>query len=385
MLQSLAQVAAFRRVLVAAVALGLGACAGVPSQSGGMQTAPSVIGSADLIQLQAFETGRAISTMIESAADSIQAVSTDPVVRRNALLLKISAIPLVQEAALRTDPLIAAADLLAFTIQFAEYLTSGAGKDSFGPEQPIAVAAAAAAERAARSLADRNVKDGQVSPEFDSAVRTWAAAHPMQGPAIRRASLLSSDWKALGVSSSSLAAAVGNIERTLLNVNYRLSYLNETLAAQARWNAELAAQDALAAPRIDSLLVTGTTTLRSVGALADTMPGWLDWERAALMRDIDRQRILAFADIAAQRLALQEALDEERAGLMSQVRDERVAAFLSIDSVVTRTMDRSAAVLHRLLLEVALAALFVVTVLLLGGFVLFTRWRDAARAPGVPS
>jgi hypothetical protein len=224
-----------------------------------------------------------------------------------------------------------------------------------------------------------------VSPEFDSGVRAWAAAHPMQGPALRRASILTSDWKALGVSGSSLAAAVGNIQRTLLNVNYRLSYLNETVAAEARWNAELAAQDALAAPRIDSLLGTGTTTLRSVGALADTMPRWLDLERAALMRDIDRQRILSFADIAAQREALQEALVRERATLMDQVRAERIAAFLSIDSVAARTMDRSAAVLQRFLVETAVAALLVVAVLLLGGFVLLNRWRDTVRAPGVPS
>ena len=345
-----------------------------------MQTAPSVVTSADLLQLQAFETGRAISTIIESAADSIEAGTTDVTVRRNALLLKISTIPLVQEAALRVDPLIAAADLLGFTIQFSTYVTTGAGKESFGKEQPIAVAAAAAAGRAARALAEGTVRSGEVSPEFDAGIRAWASAHPMQGPAIRRASVLSSDWKALGVSSSSLTASIGNIERTLLNVNYRLSYLNETVAAQARWNAELAAQDALAAPRIDTLLTTGTTTLRVVGALADTMPAWIDLERMALMRDIDRQRILAFADIAAQRVALEEALVRERAALMSQVREERIAAFLSIDSVATRTMDRSAALLRRLIFQVAVAALVVAVVLLTGGFLLFNRWRDVARA-----
>ena len=343
-----------------------------------MQTAPSVVTSADLLQLQAFETGRAISTIIESAADSIEAGTTDVTVRRNALLLKISTIPLVQEAALRVDPLIAAADLLGFTIQFSTYVTTGAGKESFGKEQPIAVAAAAG--RAARALAEGTVRSGEVSPEFDAGIRAWASAHPMQGPAIRRASVLSSDWKALGVSSSSLTASIGNIERTLLNVNYRLSYLNETVAAQARWNAELAAQDALAAPRIDTLLTTCTTTLRVVGALADTMPAWIDLERMALMRDIDRQRILAFADIAAQRVALEEALVRERAALMSQVREERIAAFLSIDSVATRTMDRSAALLRRLIFQVAVAALVVAVVLLTGGFLLFNRWRDVARA-----
>jgi len=343
-----------------------------------MQATPEVVSTAELLQLKSFETGRQISTIIELAADSIQEATTDPVVRRNALLLKISAIPLVQEAALRNDPVIAVADLLAFTIQLSDYLTTGSGESSFGAAQPIAVAAATEAERAARAVANSSVKSGEVSPKFDSAVRDWASTHPMQGPALRRPSLLSSDWKALGVSEKSVAAAIGNIERTLQNVNYRLSYLNETMVSLARWNAELAGDDALASPRIDSLLGTGTATLRSVGALADTMPGWLDLQRMALMRDIDRQRLLAFEDIAAQRVALQEALDQERATLMTQVRDERVAAFLSIDSVTVRTLERSAVMLRRLVLEITVAAVLVTILLLSGGFFLYTRWRRAS-------
>ena len=104
----------------------------------------------------------------------------------------------------------------------------------------------------------------------------------MRGPTIRRASILASDWEALGMSDTSVAATLGNVDRTIVNISYRLSYLNETLAAEARWSAELAADDALRSPRIDSLFGTGTATLRSVGALADDTSALLDRERAAL-------------------------------------------------------------------------------------------------------
>lgn len=358
-----------------ATALALGACARVPTQSASMQVTPAVVSTAALVQVQSFETGRNISTIIEQAADSIMAVTTDPVVRRNALVWKISAIPLVQEAALRTDPVIAAADLYSFTIQLSDYLGTGSGSHAFGAEQPIAVAAAADAERAAKGLVDGSVKDGQLSPQSDSYLRRWAAAHPMQGPALRRASLLSSDWKALGVSEQSLAATVGNVDRTLTNITYRLSYLNESLAEQARWNAELAGGDALRAPRVDSLLGSGTTTLRSVGLFADDFPTLLDREREALMRDVDRQRILAFQDIAAQRVALQAALNQERATLMSEVREERIAAFRSVDSVAVRTIEQSGAMLRRLAWQITLSALVVALVLFAGGVVIVNRWR----------
>ena len=75
-----------------------------------------------------------------------------------------------------------------------------------------------------------------------------------------------------------------------MNISYRLSYLRETLAAEARWNAQLAAEDALSAPRVDSLFGTGTATLQSVGRLADDTPALIAHEREALMADIDRQR-----------------------------------------------------------------------------------------------
>jgi hypothetical protein len=384
---SLPRPTARRLALLSALALQAGACAKVPTQSASMQAAPEVSSSAALVQLQAFETGRAISTLIESAADSIQAASTDVDVRRNALLLKISAIPLVQEAALRIDPVIAAADLYAFTIQFSDYLETGAGKTSFGAGQPVAVAAAAAAEQAALDLVSGNLRSGQLSANSEAYLRTWAADHPMQGPALRRASFLSSDWKALGLSDNSLTASVGNMERTLVNMTYRLSYLNETLAAQARWNAELAGGEALRAPRVDSLVGTVGTSLGSVGTFADEFPAFLDGWREALMRDVDRQRVLAFEAVADQRVALEAALNLEREVLMRQVREERIAAFLSIDSVTVRTLDRSAAILRRLIFQVALSAAAVVALLLGGGFVLFSRWRAASlqRAPsGAP-
>ena len=66
-------------------------------------------------------------------------------------------------------------------------------------------------------------------------LREWAQAHPMRGPTFRRASILASDWKALGLSDTSLSATLGSVDRTMINISYRLSYLHETLAAEVAW------------------------------------------------------------------------------------------------------------------------------------------------------
>ena len=375
-----------RAAAIVFTALALGACARVPAQSASMGANPELAVTASQLQLQAFEMGRTLSMIIEQAADSIQLASADPVVRRNALLWKISAIPLVQEAALRNDPHVATVDLLAFTIQLSNYLTTGSGRASFGSEQPIAVAAAGDAERAAMNLVAGSLASGQMPATAQTNIRKWAAGHPMQGPALRRASILESDWQALGLSDNSFMATVGNVDRTLVNISYRLSYLNETMILEARWNAELSAGEAMRSPRVDSLLGTSTATLRSVGTLSDTLPALIDTqreammhdidlERIAMMRDIDRQRVLAFRDLAVQREALQAALSAERATLMAQVGQERVAAFLSADSLAQRSIGQSGVMLRQLALEILVAGLVSVAALVGGGFLLINRWR----------
>jgi len=378
-----------RVTAVVTSALAAGACAKVPTQSASMQASPNLLVSANQLQLQCFEVGRIVSTIIEQAADSIMVVSTDPVVRRNALLWKITGIPLVQEAALRNDPMVAAVDLLAFTLQQQDHFTSGSGREAFGPEQAIAVAAARQAIDEMMVLASRVLRTGRMSASADADLRAWTASHPMQGPALRRISILAADWDALGLSDKTLTAAIGEVDRRLANLSFRLSYLNETLAAQARWNAELAAEDAMSAPRVDSLLGTGAATMRSVGALADEAPALIDrqreammrdidGERIAMMRDIDRQRALAFQEVAAQREALEAALTAERVALMEQVGQERAAAFLAADSLAQRSIDRSGSVMRRLGWQLALTALIVVAALLGSGLILINRWHGTA-------
>ncbi len=385
---------------IAATALAVGACASVPTRSAAMQSSPAITLSANELQLRDFEMGRSLSARIAEAADQIRAQSPDPEVRRNAMLWKISAIPLVQEAALRNDPQVAGMDLLAFSIQQVDYFTTGSGHSTFGPAQPIAIEAARDEAQEVMRFVSSALKSGSLDASSEAYLHEWAKAHPMQGPTIRRASILASDWKALGMSDSSLAATLGNVDRTIVNISYRLSYLNETLAAETRWSAELAAEDALRSPRIDALVGTGTATLRSVGALADDTSSLLDRERTAVMGDIDRERValmadlarervailgeidrqreLAFRDLTVQRIALEAALTSERQAVMQRVTEERIAAFQSADILAEHSIDRLGSVLRGIAWQMALVVLFVITAALGSALILTRRWRAAA-------
>lgn len=364
-----------RRVASLATALlALGACASVPTQSASMMASPDLVASATRLQVRSFELGRTLSMLIVQASDSILAVATNPEVQRAALLWKISGVPLVQEAALRVDPLVAGVDLLALTMQQLDYLTTGSGRDVFGPQQAIAVAAAKECVRRADGASRASVRDSTLKPTFEVGLQEWVANHPMHGPTLTRPSILDSDWDALGLSAQTLQATIGHVDRVLVNITYRLSYLNETLGAQARWNAELAVLLAMGSPRADSIFGIGAATLGTVGSFLDSTPSLLDHQREALMSEVDRQRILAFQDIAT----IEDALTAERTALILQVGQEREAAFLAADSMVARALVQSEEALRRLALEMIVGALVVVAALLGSGVLLINRWRATA-------
>src|SRR5271170_3037608 len=133
------RLARLRSAMAVAVLLPIAACLKVPAKSGAMAFAPNVDIGADQLQLQVYEMGRLFSGDIVRASDSIAVETTDPHVRQRALMWKLDGIPLVQEAALRDDPLIAELDLAAFVDQQQAYFTSGDGREAFGAQQPVAV------------------------------------------------------------------------------------------------------------------------------------------------------------------------------------------------------------------------------------------------------
>jgi hypothetical protein len=349
-------------------------CPKVPTQSAAMEAAPEVTISAQQLQMRDYETGRRFAATIAFAADSIETVAATPQVRMRALRWKVAAIPQAQDAALRTDPLVAAIDLAAFSVQQRDYFTTGEGKDAFGAQQPIAVQAADSMVAQILRELERSVRSGELKPGVRDTLAAWAARNPIRGPGMARISILGSRWGAIGLSDASLSATAGSIDRTMTLVTLRLSYLNESLAEQMRWNAHLMVDEAVTEPGGDSLYRSTQMTMREVGGFAAIAPDVLARERSALSVTLDHERVLAFADVDRQRVeamkdidrqrtALQAALRDERIALMADVDRERIATMRSADSLVTNAIARSESALRRLVWEAMGGALVAVAVL----------------------
>jgi hypothetical protein len=365
---------------VCAGALLLAGCPKVPTGTASMQQAPNVDVTADQLQLQAFAMGHEVNGTIAATADSILNATTDVGVRRRAMLWRLNATPLVQEAALRNDPLVAVVDLAALTEQQSDYFTTGDGKNAFGTLQPVAVGASQQMQRDVVALMARSMKNGQLPPRFTERLADWTAKHPITGPDFQRESILGADWQALGATDQSLTGTVANMDRTLRGLALRLSYLNETLSAQLRWNAQLLTTEMMNSPRADSMLRPGTSTIRALGDLATGAPDLIARERVAVLAGVDRERVLALSDIDRQRvetlraltgerLAITTTLDSERVMVVAALDKQRVAALVGVDSVARAQIGHAEAAATRLLWEGVFGALLVVAALTAGGVV----------------
>lgn len=280
------------------------------------------------------------SEAIERAADTIAAQSKSPTVRINALEWKLVSSTELQSAALARDPALALADLILFTLQTQAFLTTGQGKELFGPQQPIAVAVIDQTLRSELALVD------QVSPPGSSTrwlgiLQPYAASHPIRSPYIGRVAITDTVGQALATDRSALAA-VGDIELTARLLDKRIEQIQRSLLKQARWQAELLLADAAKQPVVDSMardLNRITSSIERITGVTEELPDLVTRERIAALQAVTGERIAALEAITGERIALLEALASERATVIDALHAERVATLKDAEAATQRLID----------------------------------------------
>jgi hypothetical protein len=217
---------------------------------------------------------------LERTADRISAEARDPEVRRRALAFKADAIPAVYTAAYRADPLVAAVDTWGLAFQVREYIETGAGRDAFGAQQPMARAEA----RDLLAAADASVRGMAASPKvFDAArvkVQGWTAKHPIERAISSRSSVapVLAEWRS---ADRDAFFAVGEVTDTIQNISERLNTYAAQMPRQLRWQAEL-----LIAELADEHDVPGL-----LGAAGQAVREVLAAERVAALAALRQERI----------------------------------------------------------------------------------------------
>ena len=328
----------------------LGGCLKVPQESASLSAMDATEVTAGELQMRVYEAGRRISFIIEYTADSIAGRSADPDIRRVTLRWKLAAIPLVEEASLRTDPVVAVADLWALTMQMSDFVKSGDGRALFGEYQPLAIAASDTIERIAVEVAGRLRPGGRPTAKDEQNLRAWAQRHPIQGKGLGRESILSTDWRVLSITETSLTGTVASIQRSLAGVTNRMGYMNEGIFKRVTWQTELAALE-LVPPLIEQgqAALLGEKVFDAITDQRVASFAALTMEREAVLGHYEGSVWPVLEAMRAERGIVLEALRGERVAMLDALTKERIATLATADSMMQRSIEHAGAVAGRLL------------------------------------
>ena len=132
-----------------------------------------------------------IPGIIEKAADAIRETSTDPQVRRRALVWKIDAVPAVQRVLLQSDPWAAIVDGWVLGFQMLHYYAEEGGAALFGSSQSLAVQACRQSLAELDEVVNLVVQMSEIIPQARRNTEEWARQHPLEGNYFTRESVAS--------------------------------------------------------------------------------------------------------------------------------------------------------------------------------------------------
>ena len=276
------------------------------------------------------DTSDRFAGVIEVSADEIIAQTDDPQVRYNALIWKSRAIPVGFDAVFQTDPLVAVLDSWAFAEQLRQYFTTGAGKELFGDQQPIAIRATDLLEAEARRVALKAAPQGDLE-KVSEMMRSWAAEYPIHGPTYTRPMLSSHLADLTATENMGAFRVVGSLTTSLADLTAFLTATAELIPKQARWQAEILIAEKEYDELIDqSLDELGTVaeSLHVIREVVDDFDTLIPREREAVI-DAGRGERLETLDfieafVAAERTVVFEEIAKERAVVIEAIRAERL-------------------------------------------------------------
>ena len=166
-----------RGFLLAAALLTV-ACATVPVQSEFMEQ-QGVKVSSEALRTRLRSEVIPFTGLMEQAADSARAASTDPAVQRRLLVWKINVVPALYRTLFNQRPMVALLDTWTLLLQVEGYLRSPQGKATMGPGSPQVLATAIDLESRVQEIVAW-AAPGRDLKKVRAMLERWADEHPVQ-------------------------------------------------------------------------------------------------------------------------------------------------------------------------------------------------------------
>jgi len=262
------------------------------------------------------------SAEIESAADKIMFESPTTEGRRQALAWKAEAIPILQNTMLKTDPVAAMVDTWAFVYQMKNYFQQPALQTQLGQLQPVAADTVSRMDAQMEQLVRTAAPTANIA-DMRKRIESWAAEHPIQRGLPGRESMDAELIDRVGKSVLGPVASVRALEQGMGDLTARLDAYNVYTPKQARWQAELLLSDLGQDPHV-------ATAMSSLGAISDAA-GKASGNIDRMPELMQQARAAVLADVQGQRLAVQDFVDQQRALTLSALRQERIATLAALN------------------------------------------------------
>ena len=299
------------------------------------------------------------SAQIETAADKVIFESVSPDARRQALVWKAEAIPVLQQTLLNLDPVAAVFDTWVFLFQMTEYMERPAIKQRFGESYPEVAETLKQLESEMQELVLEAAPSAHQAALRQKAA-SWAEAHPVRGSLAGRQSVAPERIRELGESDLGAMASIKTLTESLGDLTARLDSYSAYLPKQARWQTELLLNDLARSPTFGatrSNFATVSDALAKTSSSIEKMPeligqadkavanqrlavqDFLQYERLQLFNSMDQQRVALLSAVDRQRQEVTADLSGERQIVLEALHSEREAAINDVRSAGDRALQ----------------------------------------------
>jgi hypothetical protein len=264
---------------------------------------------------------------VEAAADKIILESPSPVAKRQALVWKAEAIPVLQTTLLNTDPLAAVLDTWVFLYQMDSYMNRPEIKQRLGDSHSGVIETLRNMDAQMTNLVRQGAPTANVADIGEKAKR-WAEAHPIQTSLAGRQSVDAEVIRRVGETDMGSMASIQALGESLGDLTARMDSYNVYLPKQARWQAELLLRDIASDPQVKTAFSNVgalSTALAKTSSSLDRMPELMGETRQAINSDVTGQRLATQTFLRNERLETLQALKQERIATVAALDRERLA------------------------------------------------------------
>src|SRR5262249_28299475 len=322
----------FFLVLIAFTLLQFGCASGTSRKTLSVKSAKNLKSSAAELSARNQSLLARYSAEIETAADKVIFESPSACARRQALVWKAEAIPVLQPSLLNIDRVTAVFDAWTYVFQMKAYMEQPAVKQRFGESYPVVDETLQKMDADMQELVRAAAPSADLAALRQKAV-SWAEAHPIQGGLAGRESVDADVIRKLGESELGTMASIKALGESLGDLTARLDVYNAYLPKQARWQEELLLSDLARTPQVGALMSNFTTltdalaktsvTVERMPELSAEMRKAVETERLAIQDFVRAEREQAFNSVAQERAALISGVGRQRLAITADLRGER--------------------------------------------------------------